>query len=164
MKPLLVAASVLLASCVHAPALPSGPDAELIHVRLLPGFGGGRSYDLRVASDGRARLDWNVGPYPQPNRQRRDFTVSPAVFLAFRDALQPYRPAVDRLLSDDNPDCDFQFTDQPNILVAWEGRGPTASLLYDYGCNGKRNRALVEVLTSAPKAVVPGDLAKLPIW
>jgi len=164
MKRFSAATLLLLASCVHAPVLPPSPDAELIHVMLMPGFGGTQSYNLWVASDGHARLDWNVDGYPWTDKQRRDFKVSPAEFNAFRDAFQPYRPTTDRLLGHDNPDCDFQITDQPNIRVTWEGRGPGAWLQYDYGCNGKRNQSLVEVLTNAPKGIVPPALAKLPIW
>jgi hypothetical protein len=171
----LALAVLLVTACAAGPGLGPSPDAQLITLQLMPGFMGNTSYDLKVDSDGRGRLEWQTNGYPWRQRHIANFKITAAQFEQFRQSLAAFRPQVSTIISnsDSAPGATFQIdhdrcgemaTDQANARITWRGRGPEAFLQYDFGCDEKQNSALVRVLRDAPKSILPPRLAALPIW
>jgi hypothetical protein len=171
----LALAMLLVSACAAGPRLESGPEAQLITVQLMPGFMGSTTYDLKVDSLGRARLEWRTDGYPWREPHIANFKITPAQFQQFRQTLAEFRPQVSTIISEagivpeakfhiDHSRCGGMMTDQPNARITWQGSGPEAFLQYDFGCDAKRNSDLVRVLREAPKSILPPRLAALPIW
>lgn len=154
-----------LASCIHAPKVPAASDGEVIVIELEPGFMGTISYTLEVASDGNALLTWNADGFKTgTNPERRSFKISTDLYKAYSHAFAVFRPQTNKIISYDDPSCGADSPDEPHQRITWKGHGASVYLVYDWGCDPSLNRALVKVLTEAPKGIVPDYLKKLPLW
>ena len=86
----------------------------------------------------------------------RNFAVSRSQFSAFVAHLAPIRPASRRGIRYEGPElCPRMATDMPTVTVDWRATsGGAQTLVYYYGCDPERNRALAERLSEAP-ALLP---------
>lgn len=86
----------------------------------------------------------------------RRFPVSRDQFRAFVAHLAPIRPANRRSQRYEGPAlCPRMATDMPTVTIDWRSTsGGPQTLVYYYGCDPERNRALAERLRAAP-ALLP---------
>ena len=155
MKRVLALLSLPLASCVHVPELPLGPEGELItfDVGRGPFCGDCLTFKLAVASDGRAWMQtgWWAGKYSDWQTSTRAWRITPDQYAKFRALLAPYRPKGEQHL--------FCSNDGGDVSVKWRGGGPDGMLLYQFGC-GEPNE-MQQAFSTAPREL---GLKYLPGW
>ena len=86
----------------------------------------------------------------------RQFPISRRQFRTFVAHLAPTRPAGRQSIRYEGPRlCPRMATDMPTVTVSWRAAtGGAQTLVYYYGCDPERNRALAERLSAAP-ALLP---------
>ena len=137
----------LLTGCVGKEPPDAPPPIETIRYELTPCEGNCPAVVIEVRSDGRATFE---GLRHTAVLGRRDFTVTPAQFAAYRARLAPYRPTGERRL--EGPICgDNYLVDLPAIDVRWTGGGRDDRLFIDLGCDPKSHEEMVEVVGNAPE-------------
>ena len=144
---LFLIAAWALAGCAagtrHQPAAP----LETIRYELTPCEGNCPAVVVEVRSDGKGTFD---GLRDTAVLGRREFTVTPAQFAAYRARLAPYRPTGERRL--EGTICgDNYMVDLPAIDVRWTGAGRDDRLFIDLGCDPESHEDMVEIVGNAPE-------------
>lgn len=147
---LMAAAALMLAGCsarMHGPTPPPAARPLTITYETAACFGFCPVYSVTVSADGTGHFN---GMHNTAVTGARDFTVTPAQFRAFADALAPWRPVGDRRIVPGTPDCPHPATDLPGVKVIWAGAGPAGSLDYYYGCGLDAPKGMADALGNAP--------------
>lgn len=152
LKPLVIAALVALAACTPRTGPPGPPPAAkplTITYETEPCYGPCPVYAVTVSADGKGHFQGRQFTAFQGDR---DFTVTPAQFAAFADALAPWRPVGRRDIMGGSPGCPHLITDLPGVKVGWTGGGkPDGALSFDYGCGQTAPTGLPDALGDAPE-------------
>lgn len=142
-----------LAGCAHNEAQPgegstAGPEA--IRYETSPCFGMCPVYTVTVRRDGSGTF---TGMRNTQVKGDRTFTVTPAQYAAFAARLAPYRPEGERLYQPGSPLCENAATDMPGVDVKWTGPKGTDHLNVYYGCDRRKNGAMIDALGNAVDAL-----------
>jgi hypothetical protein len=90
---------------------------------------------------------------------RHRFAVPAQSFSAFAAALEPVRPKEGLSPYDSRRGCETRAAGLPSARINWRSRnGPRQNLLYDFGCNAERNRAVSDRIGQAPSLLPIGGL------
>lgn len=160
----LPVAFLMLAACASGPLAPNRASSKLISISHSPGFGGTYWYRLEISSDGHGRLRWNEGAYPHAYPRAWGFKVSPELFNQVDDILTGIRPKSGQETHESGMPCDDYATDQPVKTVEWTDGSVTTGAIFDYGCESKKNRELIQLVNHARIVATPNSLRKLKIW
>jgi hypothetical protein len=105
-------------------------------------------YRVTVGADGKGLFE---GMRHTAAAGRHRFAVPAETFSAFVAALEPVRPKEGLSPYDSRRGCVTKAEGLPSARISWRGRtGARQALLYDFGCNAKRNRAVSDRIGQAP--------------
>ena len=127
----------------------AGAEVETIHYETTGCDGRCPVMVVEVRSDGKGRFE---GRAHTAVIGKRDFTVTPAQYAAYRQRLEKHRPAGERLL--DAANCpEPAAIDYPSIEVRWTGNGRADRLLLYLGCEMVWNSKFVDEVGLAPEVL-----------
>lgn len=145
MKRLVVDLTVLLlggplGACASTPWVPIPTHLERITYRPegFPFCGRCETTEVTIAEDGRIWVTtgfW-AGDYEDWREQRRAINSSPDTYARFRDALAPYRPAIERIPSASGEFCSGEFIADGGggAIVTWSDATGSVQRIFEAGC------------------------------
>jgi hypothetical protein len=150
---LLLAAAALLGGCAIIPAPRSAADDRSPKPKWVRYEAGPCStlcpvYRVTVGVDGKGLFE---GVRHTAAAGRHRFAVPAETFSAFIAALEPVRPKQGLSAYDSRRGCVTKAEGLPSARISWRDRsGARQALLYDFGCNAERNRAISDRVGQAP--------------
>ena len=153
----MMAAATALAGCAMDGATgtdagaPMPVESTSITYETHPCFGACPVYSVTVTPDGQGTF---TGTRFTAVTGERSFTLTPAAYRTFAEALAPYRPESGEVRYEMGSEaCGAAITDQPSVDVTWASEiGASRHLYFYYGC-ARDNQALADALRSAPEAL-----------
>jgi hypothetical protein len=158
---LLLATAALLGGCAiipHPQGVAEDRTSELMWIRYEAGSCSTLCpvYDVTVGADGKGVF---LGARNTAAAGRHRFAVPAEAFSAFAAALEPLRPKQGLSPYDSRRGCETRAEGLPSVRILWRGRhGPGQALLYDFGCNAERNRAISDRVGQAPSLLPIAEL------
>lgn len=157
---LVILAGSLGSGCASTSPVPIPTELERITYEAQPGPFCGRceTRAVTVAEDGRIWVEtgyW-TGDYRNWRTRHAMIQTAPEVFHRFRVALEPYRPAIERIPTTSGEFCDGPFiADVGEIVVTWSGPRGSVRRWFEQGCGGERETILA--VRAAREALPVGD-------
>lgn len=158
---LMLGAGTLLGGCALIPH-PHGLAEERLPALKSIGYETGPCstlcpvYRVTVGADGKGLFE---GVRYTAAAGRHRFAVPAQSFSAFAAALEPVRPKHGLSPYDSRRGCETRAGGFPSARISWRGRsGPRQILLYDFGCNAERNRAVSDRVGQAPSLLPIAEL------
>ena len=113
-------------------------------------------YRVTVGADGKGVFE---GARNTAAAGRHRFAIPAATFFAFAAALEPVRPKEGLSPYDSRRGCVTKAEGLPSARISWRSRsGARQALLYDFGCNAERNRAISDRVGQAPSLLPIAEL------
>lgn len=148
-------AGLALAGCSHgnhAGPKPIPVETDSITYETGPCFGACPVYSITVRPDGSGVF---TGKRFTAVTGERAFKLTPAQYAAFAARLAPYRPASGEVRYE-GKNCRQVATDMPSVDVRWtRAIGDSQALMFYFGCDMDKNRAMANALGGAIEALPP---------
>jgi hypothetical protein len=145
-------AGLALAGCAHnnAGPKPIPVESDSITYETGPCFGACPVFSVTVRPDGSGVF---TGKRFTAVTGEREFKLTPGQYAAFAARLAPYRPASGEKRYEGQA-CHQLATDMPSVDVRWtRAIGDSQALMFYFGCDMERNRAIADALGNAPDAL-----------
>jgi len=148
-------AGLALAGCSHADHAGPKPipvESDSITYETGPCFGACPVYSITVRPDGSGVF---TGKRFTAVTGERAFKLTAAQYEAFAARLAPYRPASGEVRYE-GKNCQQVATDMPSVDVRWtRAIGDSQALMFYFGCDMDKNRAMANALGGAIEALPP---------
>lgn len=131
----LAALTLSLGACATV-APPSDLERITYDVQSPPFCGRCDSRTITVGADDTVWIEdghW-AGRYSNWRTQRRSIQGAPGTYVRLREALEPWRPAVETSPSSGNRVCQNQLSDGGGAIITWTTASGAVRLVLDHGC------------------------------